>query len=308
MGFDPNSPAGVASLTVITLLAVTGIFMDLFILFVILQKGCRKKAIHSGDVIRTAIIISNIFVIVMMISSLFCFLFLSTVYHIIYKVIDVFTMCSISSSLYLTAIFSSFLFIKIAQFKSGVLAWVKRKVGLVIHWLVVAMEVISFICSLLSFLIFNIGGQVSTNNSTVSLGQAIAYRNLRAPVKGLIVASYLVPYFVMALTTISASGSLILHSHKMKKTATVNTEAYKRAVYRMMLFFTFHTLFSLFILLVYFVENDDLWKWVVLIIMFLLFAVHSLIIIYSSEKLRNIWKTTIGCNFCCKSFSQAENT
>ncbi|XP_073490777.1 taste receptor type 2 member 4-like [Aquarana catesbeiana] len=308
MGIDPYSSVMVACLAVITLEATTGIFMNLFILIVILQKFQKEKSTRPGDKIRAASIVSNIFLTLVLIPSAFGQIFLFRVYRILSIVLNLLALYSISSSLYLTAVFSFFLFIKIVQFKSDILGWAKRKVALVIPLLVVAVEVFSFCSSFLILLFFDINGGAHTNSSAALTDDGNRGGSLDGQMLALTLGLFLVPYFIMAMTTISAAGSLMVHSYKMKKTGTVNTEAYKKSVYRMMVFFTFHTIFSFVSCLVYSPGLTGPWFWTVLTFLHLLSPAHSLYIIYSKPKLRNAWKMMIDCIFCRKTLVQAEGT
>nr|DBA18889.1 TPA: hypothetical protein GDO54_014783 [Pyxicephalus adspersus] len=277
---------------------VIGILLNLFILLVILQKYDKEKSVHSGDVMRIAMNRSNIILTLVLNSSLFCFIFLPGVYNTLSVYFFLLILYSMGSSLYLTAIFCFFLFIKIVPFRSSILALVKRKVTLVIPWLVVAVEVFSFCCSFLSFLFSAVKKEVYTNSSAVP---SSSITNDRRLVYLLTVALFFMPYILMAMTTILAVGSLLLHTHKMKMmkmASPINTGTYTRTVYKMISFFICHTLFCLVLFLACFsglIGGDPSFS-AIQMIMFLLLPANSLIIIYSNNKLRNAWKMMIVCH------------
>ncbi|KAM5152767.1 taste receptor type 2 member 8-like [Mantella aurantiaca] len=310
MGIDPNSPATVAFLTVIAFWVVTGISMNLYILNVILKKAFQKKCVQSGDAIRAAMIGSNIFLTIMLVLGFFSYVLLPEAYHTLSFLVLLFSIYGISSSLYLTAVFCFFLFIKIVQLKSGVLAWVKRKVSFVFPRFVVAVEVFSFCCSFLSFLVDSIHRDIPKNSSAVSTANLIG-KGLGGQMVFVLLTLFLVPYVLMAMTTILTAGSLVLHSHKMRSVAgSVSTKAYKNTVCKIIAFFISHTLFCFVIFFAYFsgLFIEDPRYWAILMMAYILCPANSVILIYSNNKLRRTWKRMIACIVCCKSLVQAENT
>lgn len=302
MGIDRSSPVTVACLFVIVCELLAGMFSNLFILFVFLSDLYKEKIINSGNKIQVAINLSNMVLIIGTSFNVFYLIFCQERNAILTLVCNLLTLYGFISCLFLTTVLCFFWFIKIVQFNSGILSWMKRKVNSLIFWLIMAVESFSFSVSCLNIVLYTVYQEPLTNTSVLTNENATLKKSSgsTANVFFSTMTLFLVPYLFMLVTSISAAGFLYLHSRKIRKMKTSSdVSRYKSTIYKIMRVFFLHTLFCgvWFFDIFSGLSHQGPGFWFVYIILAFYFLAHSLFLIFENNKLRNTWKKIFHCVF-----------
>ncbi|XP_018425666.1 PREDICTED: taste receptor type 2 member 8-like [Nanorana parkeri] len=215
-------------------------------------------------------------------------------------------MYSISSCSWLTSCLCFFYFIKIANFRSGCLAWTKMKIDSIVLWMLVVVEVLSLCGPLINSLIFVFSAETTMssssmiNNMTESMEKTSKYLNV-------IFIVNIVPFIVVMITTALTIVSLNLHVRKMGKkiSSTASLEVHRRVVWTMIQLLIVYSVFYLILFLFFFstFTQMGLENWLYLILMSLFSPIQSAILIHSNPKFMKTWKTLYKSASCMKCHS-----
>ncbi|XP_040211642.1 taste receptor type 2 member 10-like [Rana temporaria] len=207
------------------------------------------------------------------------------------SVLTYLTIISITSSSWLTAAMCFFYFIKILQFQSRFLSWMKMKIDRMIPLLIIFVEIVSLLESFMAAYIFN---QDFPKNSTIAATDLTSeYQHIRLKFMNVILPVTSPPFLIAILTTAASAVSLKLHSHRMKaNTGHANGKDYQGAVQTMACLVVLYALIGLVIII--FGQElfaDQTWGyWICVMIIFSFPMVQSGLLINGNPKLKEPWR------------------
>ncbi|XP_069841131.1 taste receptor type 2 member 39-like [Dendropsophus ebraccatus] len=275
-----------------------GLFNNIFIVSVIVFDFYKEKHISSSNKLLLFIAISNVsYNIVISAGLLDKFIapqasstfVLSSMYIIL-------LLYSISSCAWLSAGLGAFYFLKISQARR--LSWVKTHIDSIVPWLVLALEVVSFISGFLcSFLL------ISPQNSfrNVLDGPLLMMKVLEKNSLKLINATIVVtsmPFMFIFIFTVCIVWTLKEHSRQMERSMGPEDNGrltpYEGVVRRMNHFLYFYIILYISMLILYFSIISRFWMSLLLMSSFT--PLQSLFLIGIDIRLREAWKeVTLRC-------------
>ncbi|XP_068103351.1 taste receptor type 2 member 39-like [Hyperolius riggenbachi] len=223
---------------------------------------------------------------------------------------------SVSSCAWFTASLSFFYFIKISHFKSVFFAWVKRKISILVPWMLLLDIFVSLCNSFLSSLVVAYFQSLSksSNNSTslvFTLSQLklvhksysspsvfTALSQLRSTVLSVLVTDTIIPVLVLVTTTACTIVTLRKHHQGMEAGMITadndHQKSYEKVVSRMM-----HSLFSYgmfyFVMLIFsfaiMTQLQDVF-WLFLIVVAFFSVLQSVLLIIANPRLKEAWNGT----------------
>nr|DBA18935.1 TPA: hypothetical protein GDO54_014826 [Pyxicephalus adspersus] len=144
---------------------MAGLFSNVFIIIYLTLTSLKERKVTTCNCILISLSISNLcFTILFSANSLIRFGFprlfiIPNVFFVIYYL----TFCSFSCISWLTFILCFFYFKKIQHFQPGFFAWIKKKIDVMVPWMMLAVLSVSLLSSYLLILMSNMG---LPNNST----------------------------------------------------------------------------------------------------------------------------------------------
>ncbi|XP_056392718.1 taste receptor type 2 member 4-like [Hyla sarda] len=276
-----------------------GVLFNIFIISIIFYDFYREKNMGSSNKILVSLCISNVIYNILVFAGLldefvdlrvpstFC---LSSVYIVL-------LFFSVSSCAWLTASLGTFYFIKISQV--GLLGWVKIHISSIVPWMLLVLEVVSFINSFFSSFLL-ISYPTSSRNVTESPSSVLRVlaRNKSEFINGVLAVTS-IPLIVAVISTICTVWTLKRHWQKMKGSkATQDSErlmAYLRVVCRMSNLLMFYGVFYALVLVFFFSVVDRMKSglWITLLLMSSFTPVQSVLLIFSNPRLQGAWKKMI---------------
>ncbi|XP_018429674.1 PREDICTED: taste receptor type 2 member 39-like [Nanorana parkeri] len=201
------------------------------------------------------------------------------------------TFCSITSCSWLTADLCFFYSIKILQFQSSFLAWMKMKIDRMIPLLIFVAITSSLLESFIALYIFTQG---LYKNSTITATDVTSepYK-LRLKFMNVVLAVTSLPLLIAISTTAASAVSLKLHNDRMKRNmGHTNVRDYQSAVQNMACLIVLYAL--IYLVMVVFglgIFADQSWGyWMCWMIIFSFSMVQSILLINGNPKLREAWR------------------
>ncbi|OCT64604.1 taste receptor type 2 member 40 [Xenopus laevis] len=215
--------------------AVTGTFINAFIITILLHGYFRKQKMSDNDKILITLSIKNIYSPLVCSAALILFFVWPQINNEIYAMFGIFmlTIFSTISMFWLTACLCVFYFIKIVNFSCGILLWAKMKIRIVVPWLIFFSELVSLCWTFFTMLPLVNDKQSSQNSSSFFSGNTTSEAN--AAIFDLICIAVSLPLLIIIITTFSTAGSLYLHRRRMEKNigASSSLKAHESAVWMM---------------------------------------------------------------------------
>ncbi|XP_040211662.1 taste receptor type 2 member 9-like [Rana temporaria] len=278
----------VVCLGVIALEAIVGLCSNAFIIFSLTFSGFRRTNIAPCNYILIALNVSTMCYTISISLNLLVYLY-GPSFNFTYasSVLNYLTIISITSSSWLTADLCLFYFIKILNFQSRFLSWMKMKIDRMIPLLILIVEILSLLESFIASYIFN---QDLPKNSTIAVTEVTSeHYRMRLKFMSIVMTMTSPPFLIAILTTTASAVSLKLHSHRMEaNTGHTNGKDYQGAVQTMACLVVFYALTGLVIIL-YGQElfEDQTWGyWMCLMILTSFSMVQSGLLINGNPKLK----------------------
>uniref|UniRef100_A0A8C5QL49 Taste receptor type 2 n=1 Tax=Leptobrachium leishanense TaxID=445787 RepID=A0A8C5QL49_9ANUR len=243
----------VTCLVVIILEAITGFLMNGFIVLVIFCNWLKGEITASVNKILVALSISNMCFAAVSLTCILISVFWPPIHHYGNVVLFWMIMFWLTSCSWLTACLSSFYFIKIVNFSSGFLSWVKVRIDSAAHWLILVSEVVSLCCMFIGFIavaFYVVQTQGIFTNSSIILStnrtKAIyAILSLFQRVFVILLLFNLVPFLIMTITTFCTVGFLRMHIYRIQRSigSSSNLESHHGVVTTMTKLLLFYLFF-----------------------------------------------------------------
>ncbi|XP_077306178.1 taste receptor type 2 member 39-like [Lithobates pipiens] len=282
-------------LSVLGLEAVTGLCANIFIIFSLVVSGYQEKKLTPYSSILISLCFSNIGYTILMSTNNLISLIWPSLYDVPYvkHFVQYLTVFIITFSSWLTGSLCFFYFIKILQFRSGFLAWVKNKIDIIIPWMILTVEFISLFGSFLYLLAYN---QESTKNVTM-IKTEVALKDDKLILRFTFVVLMLLslPIFISILSMAVSAWFLKRHSQYVKRNAGAShagVNDYQSAIKTMSCLIWFYVLLyavTLIMGLERFVYQS-LGSWICLMLLFSFALVQSSLLIAGNPKLKEAWR------------------
>ncbi|KAM4024035.1 taste receptor type 2 member 39-like [Anomaloglossus baeobatrachus] len=281
---------------VLALELTAGTFFNAFIISVIFYDFYKEKNMIDSNKIVMCICISNVIYNVLTAAGIMddCVGLHSSLTFDLSYLYMILVLYNISSCGWLSAGLGVFYFVMISQAK--LLAWVKFRISSIVPWMLLILEVVSFINSLSSSLLL-IFPRIRSRNiteSTPSIMQVLAEN--KAGLINAAVANTSMPIVIILISTICTILTLKQHSLKMKRgMETVDQRCltpFERVVCRMTYFLLFYLAFYSLVLNFYFsiVSQVESGFWVTLMLMSSFTPVQSMLLILGNPRFKDVWK------------------
>ncbi|XP_040211661.1 taste receptor type 2 member 40-like [Rana temporaria] len=194
---------------------------------------------------------------------------------------------SIASNSWLTAGLCSFYFIKIVQFQSRFLVWLKTMMDRRMPMLIIIVEILGLFESFTALYIFN---QDLSKNSTITATEVASEQNtLRMKFMGAVLTVTSPPFLISIFTTAASAVSLKLHNDRMKTNmGQTKVRDYQSAVQTMAGLVVFYALIY-FVMILYsqkIFEDLSLGYWICVVILSAFSVVQSGLHIIGNPKLK----------------------
>ncbi|XP_073502372.1 taste receptor type 2 member 8-like [Phyllobates terribilis] len=273
-----------------------------FILSIILLDFCRKKKIRTKDKIQVFLKVSSIIFTIAVNYSEFSNALQPTTSRLshpnpVCSVIIVFCMFSCS---WLIAIQCFFYFIKIVHFRCLFIPWMRMKIGSIVSWQIVVVELMSLVMSLLYLLTRRMAQISSTNSSYISstdmtTGEMIMNDDV------LLFLLFMVglPLVLSVITIILTAAFLRCHMNKMKDTNTSGeVKQFNRVVHTMLRFLFLYFVFyaTTFLYFFPFFAPYSVGYWINLTIVLSFVPVLYFLQILENPRWRTILLKMISCS------------
>lgn len=287
---------------VIVLETILGVILNIFIVIVIGLEFIKQHRVMTSDKLLIALCISALCFGTMLTTNTIAGLVLPETSQSGYLGYIFYTlnMYSVSSCSWLTSCLCIFYFVKIANFKSGCLAWTKKKIDRMVIWMIVTVETLSLCGSLinspiLSLTVKTTTSSPATNNTEERMINTFRFLNI-------IYIVNVVPFIVTMITTVLTVVSLNLHVRKMGQniSSNANLEVHGRVVRTMIQLLITYSVFYLVTFLL-FLTRYGWGNWLYLILMSLFSPIQSGILVHSNPKFLKTLKTLCKSGSCFKS-------
>ncbi|KAM8962440.1 taste receptor type 2 member 116-like [Pelodytes ibericus] len=273
-----------------------GIFLNVFILFVISHGFVKGEKVGSNSRLLFAVSISNVSY-----SIMFTCMYFGQSDSSAYSqyILSSMLLYSITSCAWLTACLCFFYFIKVVQFSCSILAWVNRKIDSIIPWLIMVAEVGSLVSSFIYMVVSNdTADQLSSKNTSVilSLNMTPGTNTSKSDFDQIIFASCGVPFLIIFVTTAWTGGFLWQHIHRMKKNMGTSggtpLKPQRKAANTMMRFLVFYTVFyfSIGTNVFQLIPPNPINNFIHLVLGCSFTPVQSVLLIFASSRLKKAWK------------------
>ncbi|XP_040211668.1 taste receptor type 2 member 39-like [Rana temporaria] len=290
-------------ISIIILELSTGVFMYLFVIYVIYRDSIKTKALSSSDKILLCLGISNMFYVFLMLVGLldyFCSLGIFSMIHTtyLYLYLLLFTM---SSCGWLSASLGFFYFIKISNFESGFFSWMKNNISSVFPWLLLGDLLVSLFNSALSSLFFIFSPALSHNNTGSFVSIVSIFSQSRTTFIYSAMANSVGPFLVLFITTLYSVVSLMKHSYRMKKgvqtPSNENLRSFNKVVWRMMNFLLFYGIYYIVMVIFFFtiITKMESGFWLSYLLISLFPIVQAVLLVLANPRLKAAWKDMFSC-------------
>ncbi|XP_040211643.1 taste receptor type 2 member 39-like [Rana temporaria] len=287
----------VVCLGVLALEAIVGLCCNAFIIFSLTFSGFKGTNIAPCNYILIALNVSTMFyTISISLNLLISMLWSSFNTSHISSVLKYLNLSSITSSSWLAAILCFFYFIKILQFQSKFLSWMKMKIDRMIPLMILFVEIVSLFESFMASYIYS---QDLPKNSTIAATEVTSdNQKQRLKFMNVVLTMTSPPFLIAILTTAASAVSLKLHSCHMKaNTGHTNGKDYQGAVQTMACLLVFYALTGLAIIV--FGRDlfaDQTWGyWVCVMTLFSFSMIQSGLLINGNPKLKEAWRKMFTC-------------
>ncbi|KAM4618020.1 taste receptor type 2 member 8-like [Discoglossus pictus] len=283
-----------------------GIIISGFIVYVNILDWIKQKTLRSCDQILLALGLCNVlypclsgFLINM---SILCPYITSAIFYQCFNVLSVST---ILSSSWLTALLCLFYCLKIVNFRSGLLVQLKKKIDVMVPWLILAAALVSVFCSIPG--IFSYSYQLSINDTTsitpnITTGFVIHKDSMQTLTP--LLPNILIPLMIVTGTTVCIIWSLILHTRTMKQNLGEATglEIHKRAAWTMLCLLLLYLIFyqSKVLIILRGLKSLSMEYFVMLMLVFAFSPVQSVVLIVGNRKLMQNYNKMLSHYMSCK--------
>ncbi|XP_077305986.1 taste receptor type 2 member 39-like [Lithobates pipiens] len=207
---------------------------------------------------------------------------------------------TISLCTWLTASLAFFYFIKISNFESGFLSWVKKRITSLIPWILLGDLLVSLINSLLSSLYFIFSGTLSGNTTEDSPLMVSILSESGSTFINTSIINTILPFFLMFTTTFSTVLTLKKHRNRMKDVQTSGDEgwrSYEKVVCRMTQSLFVYGIFYALMIIFYFsvIKQMESGFLLLLLVLNAFISVQAVLLILANPKLRATWKAIFFC-------------
>ncbi|XP_071977919.1 taste receptor type 2 member 8-like [Engystomops pustulosus] len=230
-----NDPKVLASVVVLAMELTVGLFLNVFIVSIIFYDFYTQKQIIDSNKILCGLCISNVMYNLLISAGLldeFVGLRSSSTVDLspMYNILLLYSICSCA---WFTAGLGAFYFIKISP--SRFLSWIKLHLSSIVSWMILVLEVVSFINSSLSSLLISAEKWRNITDTPPTLMGLLADKRLGIIEAGLVIT--FLPVTIVLSSTMCTIWTLKTHGHKMeRRMETVDTKhqmSYMRVVSRM---------------------------------------------------------------------------
>ncbi|XP_073490774.1 taste receptor type 2 member 143-like [Aquarana catesbeiana] len=283
-----NIPASVVCLGVLALEAIVGLCSNAFIIFSLTFSGFKRTNIAPCNYILIALNVSTMCYTISMFLNLLVYLYgPSFNFNYASSALNYLTINSITSSSWLTADLCLFYSIKILQFRSRLLSWMKMKIDRMIPLLILIVEILSLLESFIASYIFN---QDLPRNSTITATEVTSeHYRLRLKFMSVVLVVASPPFLIAIMATTASAVSLKLHSHRMEANmGHTKGKDYQSAVKTMACLVVFYALIGI-VMIIYGQElfEDQTWGyWICFMILTSFSMVQSGLLINGNPKLK----------------------
>ncbi|NXU40215.1 TA2R9 protein, partial [Drymodes brunneopygia] len=295
---------GATALTIITLEAFAGMWINAFLVCVLCIAWVKKKTLNSNEKI-----------LVLLGCSRFCSLCLSWVYYFLstlypnylyvqpkQKLLLSFRTFFNYSDLWVSSCLCVFYCIKIANFRNRFFIYLKVKIDRIVPWLLLGSEIFSLV---IVILLYDITGKAQCNNST---GPGNLWK-LSTNINDLFVPLYFVTGLGFVTSSSAAISSAVFllfslwrHKCKMQKNSmnSLSVDAHIKAMKSILSFLVMYSIyFILFILtMIYSTKRGNPMMFFIYVFLFAFPGLHSLILILSNPKLEKTLIRILPCVKC----------
>ncbi|XP_040211702.1 taste receptor type 2 member 40-like [Rana temporaria] len=239
------TPNTEACLIVMGLECIAGLCSSVIIILYLTLTSFRERRVTSCNCILISLSLSNVCYTITSSANLLVtfvwpeFLSVPYVFHIIYYMI----LCNLTSNSSLSAILSIFYFIKIQQFQTRFLSWIKMKIDTMVPWLILTVLFVSLLCAFLSILMFYLEPPNNSTNATTGLGLEHQKRKLHLMKPTAILNA--LP-FMISLLSASGSAWFLKQQRSAGKFGNTKVKDYQSAVHTMICLVIFYALMYLF--------------------------------------------------------------
>ncbi|XP_056392738.1 taste receptor type 2 member 39-like [Hyla sarda] len=295
VAMEPGSPGIVIGLFILASEAFVAVFTIIFITSIILWDFYKKRRLDSKDEIQLAMNVSCFIFTIVLAYSEFSRILQPDVTKMshpspLLTVVSVYFMCSCS---WLTASYCFFNFIKIVNFQWPFIHRVRVRIGSVVPWQIVVVEVMSLCVSLLHLLPYRKGHVSYTNSSHIS-SELMVVDDYMSIFLIILICS---PLVLSTITLIPTAAFLRCHMKKMKDTKTSGEVLmYERVAWKMLFFLLLYLMYFLMVILYYFsiFARYIIGYWINLILIFSFIPAVNVVQILGTPHLRTIWKDMIS--------------
>ncbi|XP_040211644.1 taste receptor type 2 member 40-like [Rana temporaria] len=277
---------------VLALEAIVGLCCNAFVILSLTFSGFKGTNRAPCNYILIALNVSTMFYTISLSVNLLINMFWPSFNAIfITSVLNYLNFISITSGSWLTAVLCFFYYIKILQFQSRFLSWMKMKIDRMIPWFILIVEIVCLLESFTASYIFN---QDLPKNSTIAATEVTSeYQKLRLKFMIVVLAVTAPPILIAIMATAASAVSLKLHSHRMEaNTGHTNGKDYQSAVQTMACLVVFYALIGLAMILLGqdIFADKTLAYWICLVILFSFSMVQSGLLINGNPKLKEAWR------------------
>ncbi|XP_071977904.1 taste receptor type 2 member 39-like [Engystomops pustulosus] len=278
-------------LVIILLIAIPDLSSSVFIITSLTIDAFQKKSVSPLNQILISLNVSNVsFTIVMSV-----YLATNSIWSYLYRVGFVFpfisyvTVCTITSSAWLTAALCFFYFTKIAPPWPGLLMKIKSKINVLTWRLILLVETVSLSVSFLSLAAS--GPHPNEKNSTAIEVETLENKMKKIKISNVVLVLNFLPFTLIIIMTVTSAWFLRVYDHQMKTNGTLvntNVKDYQSAVHTMMGLLVLYLITILAIVLMALETFVDysVGSWICLMILLLFPTGQSTLLIYSNPKLK----------------------
>ncbi|KAG8429631.1 hypothetical protein GDO86_020493, partial [Hymenochirus boettgeri] len=291
--------------------ATVGALANLYIVIVLLRDYFQTATMSSSDKLLVVLCLANVYygfysAVFLLTGSLLPWIYADI--NIIGIFITLLTFGAASCA-WITASLCFFYFIKIINFSSGPLAWMKMKINIIVPWLIVLSEVVALGCSLLTRLPSVI--KVIYYNYSLGVYTAVVHPvNVTLPADvtpvgymGICAIAFFLPLLIMLVTTFANGGSLFLHIRIMEKNMGTSSSlsAHQSVVGTMTFLLSLNTamLASMILFFLRIFSPLTFGYWMILIIIYSYPLVKSIILFLGNPKLKEALMKRCHCFVGC---------
>ncbi|NXG05420.1 T2R40 protein, partial [Sakesphorus luctuosus] len=296
---------GATAVSIVTLEAFGGMWINALIVSVICMVWIKTKTLNSIEKILLFLGCSRFwYLCIAWINS-----FLSVIYTNYLYVYPIFPLVQSTqsffncSNLYVSACLCVFYCVKIANFRNSFFIYLKEKIERLMPWLLLGSELFSLVTGILVYIV----AKGFRNNSNLTCHGIIWKANIRTE-EYFFYIYYIVGFlFATSFMAVIFSALLLLfslwrHKHNMQTNSMkdLSVDAHIKAMKSILSFLIMYSInfVSLILNLVYSMKNENDVMLLIYIIQYAFPGVHSLILIFSNPKLKEILLRILPCVKC----------